>query len=125
MLTRYLLIAIGGGFGSMLRYFIGSVAAEYFGPRFPVGTLSINVTACFLIGLVLELLNRHTGANPAWRFLVAIGFIGGFSTFSTFTYETWSDLSQGYAWLGLIYIAASLLAGLVAVNAGAWAARVL
>jgi len=120
-----LLIALGGGCGSMLRYFIGRVAAERFGPQYPVGTLSINVGACFLIGLVLEFLNGHSGLNPAWRFLIAVGFIGGFSTFSTFTYETWSDLTRGSAWLGLLYAATSLIAGLFAVNAGALAARTL
>jgi CrcB protein len=87
--------------------------------------LSINVGACFLIGLVLEFLNRHSALNPAWRFLIAVGFIGGFSTFSTFTYETWSDLTHGYAWLGLLYAVVSLGVGLLAVNAGAFAARVL
>jgi CrcB protein len=118
-----LLIAVGGGCGSMLRYFFGRVAAEHFGPQFPVGTLSINVGACFLIGFVLEFLNSHSGVNPAWRFLVAVGFIGGFSTFSTFTYETWSDLTQGSAWLGVLYAATSIVAGLFAVNVGALAAQ--
>ena len=61
----------------MLRYFIGVTAAERFGPRFPIGTLSINVSACFMIGFILEYLNHHAGMNPIWRYAFAIGFIGG------------------------------------------------
>jgi CrcB protein len=124
-LQRYLLIAVGGALGAMLRYFIGVVAAERFGPRFPVGTLSINLSACFMIGLVLEYLNHHTGVNPAWRYAFAIGFIGAFSTFSTFEWETWSDLTNGAFWLGILYVAVSLIAGLIAVALGAFTARSL
>ncbi len=124
-MRRYLLIAFGGALGSMLRYFIGVSAAERFGPRFPVGTLSINISACFLIGFVLEYLNHHTGVNPAWRYAVAIGFIGAFSTFSTFEWETWSDLTSGAFWIGLLYVAVSLIAGFIAVGFGSFTARSL
>ena len=94
-MQKYLLIAIGGAFGSMLRYFIGAAAAERFGPRFPVGTLLVNLSACFLIGLVVEYLNRHSGLSPAWRFLIPVGFIGAYSTFSTFGWETFTDFKHG------------------------------
>ena len=124
-MQRYLLIAVGGALGAMLRYFIGVVAAERFGPRFPVGTLSINLSACFMIGLILEYMNHHTGVNPAWRYAFAIGFIGAFSTFSTFEWETWSDLTNGAFWLGILYVAVSLIAGLIAVAIGAFTARSL
>jgi CrcB protein len=109
----------------MLRYFVGVVAAERFGPRFPIGTLSINVSACFMIGFVLEYLNHHTGVNPAWRYAFAIGFIGAFSTFSTFEWETFSDFTNGAFWVGIGYVAVSLIAGLVAVAIGSFAARSL
>jgi CrcB protein len=120
---RYLLIAIGGGLGSMLRYFLGATAAQRFGVRFPVGTLTVNILACFLIGLSVEYLNRHASLNPAWRFLIPVGFIGGFSTFSTFEWETWSDISSGAFWIGILYVAVSLVAGFVAVGVGVAAAR--
>ena len=109
----------------MLRYFVGVVAAERFGPRFPFGTLTINVSACFMIGLVLEYLNHHTGINSAWRYAFAIGFIGAFSTFSTFEWETWSDLTNGAFWIGILYVAISLIAGLIAVTIGSFTARAL
>ena len=108
----------------MLRYFLGARAAEHFGPRFPIGTLGVNVSACFLIGLVLEFLNLHSEASPAWRYLIAVGFIGGFSTFSTFEWETWLDFTSGAFWIGALYLSVSLLAGLIAVGVGAAAARV-
>jgi CrcB protein len=124
-LQRYLLVALGGALGSMLRYFIGATAAERFGVRFPVGTLVINISACFLIGLVLEYLNRHAGMNPAWRYLIPIGFIGAFSTFSTFEWEIWSNFTSGAFWIAILYVVISLVAGFIAVAAGAASARSL
>jgi CrcB protein len=109
----------------MLRYFVGVSVAERFGVRFPLGTLIINVSACFIIGLALEYLGRHAGINPAWRFLIPIGFIGGFSTFSTFEWEAWSSFTSGAFWAGILYVAISLVAGLIAVGAGVAAARSL
>ena len=122
-MQRYLFIAIGGGLGSMLRYFIGASVAERFGPRFPIGTLVINICACFLIGLSIEFLNHHAALNPAWRYLIPIGFIGGFSTFSTFEWEVWSSVASGAFWIALAYIAVSLIAGFIAVALGAATAR--
>lgn len=111
--------------GAMLRYFVGVVAAERFGPRFPVGTLSINISACFMIGFILEYINRHTGMSPVWRYTVAIGFIGAFSTFSSFEFETWSELTSGAFWIAILYVAISLIFGLIAVGLGSAASRSL
>lgn len=122
-MQRYLLIAIGGALGSMLRYFIGAQAAQRFGVRFPVGTLFINITACFIIGFSIEFLNHHTDISPAWRFLIPIGFVGAYSTFSTFEWETWMDFTNGAFWIGILYVAVSLIAGLIAVAVGAAMAR--
>lgn len=124
-LQRYLLIALGGALGAMLRYWIGVEAAGRFGPRLPVGTLLINLSSCFLIGFVLETLNHHVPMSAAIRYLVAIGFIGAFSTFSTFEWEAWLDLTRGAFWVGIGYIAVSVCAGLVMVGAGSLSARTL
>ena len=124
-MQRYLLVAIGGAAGAMLRYFIGVVAAERFGPRFPIGTFTINISACLMIGFILEYLNHHTGLNPAWRYAFAIGFIGAFSTFSTFEWEAWSDITSGSFWIGILYVAASLIVGMIAVALGSLTARAL
>lgn len=122
-MQRYLLVACGGALGSMLRYFIGAEAAQRFGMRFPVGTLSINISACFLIGLSVEFLNRHTSLSPGWRFLIPVGFIGAFSTFSTYEWEIWTDFTNGAFWIGLLYMMVSLVAGLIAVALGSATAR--
>jgi CrcB protein len=109
----------------MLRYFVGVVAAERFGQRFPVGTLSINISACFMIGFILEYINRHTGVSPVWRYTFAIGFIGAFSTFSSFEFETWSELTSGAFWIAILYVAISLIVGLIAVGLGSATSRSL
>ncbi len=124
-MPRYLLTALGGAFGAMARYAVGAWAAQRFGPRFPVGTFVINLSACFLIGLVIEYLNRHTALNPAWRFLIPTGFIGAYSTFSTFEFEAWADFTRGAYWIGLLYVVASLVGGFVLVGFGAATARAL
>ncbi len=111
--------------GSMLRFFLGTTVAERFGSRFPLGTLVVNICACFLIGFTLEYLGRHAAFSPAWRFLIPVGFIGGFSTYSTFEWEVWTSLSSGAIWMGLLYVAVSLLVGLAAVGAGVTVARAL
>lgn len=109
----------------MARYAVGAWAAQRFGPRFPVGTFIINLTACFLIGLVIEYLNRHTGLSPAWRFLIPTGFIGAYSTFSTFEFEAWADYSRGAYAIGFAYVAASLICGFLLVGLGVATARAL
>jgi len=124
-LQRYLFIAIGGALGSMLRYFMGATAAGRFGPRFPIGTLIVNICACFLIGLSIEYLNRHAGLNPAWRYLIPVGFIGGFSTFSTFEWEVWTSVTNGAFWVALTYVAVSIVAGFIAVALGAATSRAI
>ena len=111
--------------GAMLRFYIGSVAAQRFGPKFPLGTLTINVSACLLIGFTLQYLNGHGAVNPAWRYGFAIGFIGAYSTFSTFEWEIWSDWTHGAFWMGTVYLLVSLVGGMLAVALGASAAKML
>ena len=109
----------------MARYAIGAAAAQRFGPRFPVGTLSINISACFILGLVVEYLNRHAGLSEAWRYFLPIGFVGAYSTFSTFEFEAWADLTRGAYGIGLLYVLVSLIGGFLAVALGAAAGRAL
>jgi len=109
----------------MARYAVGAWASQRFGPRFPVGTFLINLSACFLIGLTIEYLNRHTGLSPTWRFLIPTGFIGAYSTFSTFEFEAWADYTRGAYWIGFTYVVASVVFGFLLVAAGAAAARAI
>ncbi len=117
-MQKYLLIAIGGALGSIARYWVGSTIAGRMGIRFPYGTLVVNITACVAIGFSLTFLGRRGGLNPAWRYLVPIGFIGAYSTFSTYEWETLSTLRSGAFLLGALYAGGSLVLGLAAVWAG-------
>ncbi len=94
-MQKYLLIAIGGALGSIARYWVGSTIAGRMGIRFPYGTLVVNITACVVIGFSLTYLGKRAGLNPAWRFLIPVGFIGAYSTFSTYEWETLSTLRSG------------------------------
>ena len=84
------------------------------GTRFPYGTLIINMTACVIIGFSMTFLARRAGINPAWRLLVPVGFVGGYSTFSGYEWETLALMRGGALWLALLYAVGSLVVGLVA-----------
>jgi CrcB protein len=117
-LQKYLLIAAGGALGSIARYWVGSTIAGRMGTRFPYGTLVINISACLIIGFSLTYLGKRAGLNPAWRFLVPVGFIGAYSTFSTYEWETLSTLRAGAFALGALYALGSLIGGLAATWCG-------
>jgi CrcB protein len=124
-LQKYLLIAIGGAFGSIARYWVGSTIAGRMGTKFPYGTFLINMTACALIGFSLTFLARRADLNPVWRFLVPIGFIGAYSTFSTYEWETLSTVRSGAFLLAALYAVSSLVLGLAAVWGGSLIAEIL
>lgn len=118
-MQKYLLIAAGGALGSVARYWVGSTIAGRMGTRFPYGTFVINMTACVIIGFSLTYLGKRAGLNPAWRFLIPVGFIGAYSTFSTYEWETLSTIRAGAFALGALYAVGSLIGGLVATWCGA------
>jgi CrcB protein len=124
-LQKYLLIAVGGALGSIARYWVGSTVSGRIGARFPYGTFVINITACLIIGFTLTFLSKRADLSPAWRFLIPIGFIGAYSTFSTYEWETLSTLRSGAFFLAALYAVGSLLLGLVAVWGGAVLADLL
>ncbi len=111
---KYLLIAVGGALGSALRYWVGSSVSGRMGAKFPYGTMVINITACLIIGFTLTYFGKRADLNPAWRFLVPIGFIGAYSTFSTYEWETLSTMRSGAFFLAALYAAGSLILGLAA-----------
>jgi CrcB protein len=92
-----------GAIGSLARYWVGSTIANRVGTRFPYGTLVINLTACRVIGFSLTYLSRRAGLDPAWRFLAPVGFIGAFSTFSTYEWETLSTIRSGAFLMAAVY----------------------
>ena len=124
-MEKYLLIAVGGSLGSIARYWVGSTVSSRLGAKFPYGTLVINMTACVIIGFVLTYLGKRGELNPSWRFLITVGFVGAYSTFSNYEWETLSTLRSGAFLLAALYAVGSLLLGLVAVWGGSVLAEVL
>jgi CrcB protein len=122
-LQKYLMIAAGGALGSIARYWVGTAVASRTSPRFFYGTFVVNMTACLIIGFSLTWLGEHTGMSPAWRFLIPIGFVGAYSTFSTFEFEMFTALQGGAFVMAALYVSLSVLLGLLAVWGGVWLAR--
>ena len=120
---RYLLILLGGGAGSLARYAAGLAIMTRFGGRFPLGTMVINVTGSFLIGLLMTLLTERFQPHPNWRLALVVGFLGGYTTFSSFEWETYSAIREGGFWIGLANVAGSVLFGYAAVWLGALLGR--
>jgi len=113
-----------GALGSGARYLVGLWAIERFGAGFPFGTLIVNVTGCFALGFVAHLATASAW-NPELRAAIVIGFLGGFTTYSSFNQETLSMLSTGSAGAAVMNIAITLAAGLAAGWLGLVAARQL
>ena len=124
-MQRYLLIAVGGALGSVARYWVSSTVGGRMGIRFPFGTLVVNLTACLVIGFSLTWLSEHMEINPAWRFFIPIGFIGAYSTFSTYEWETLQTLRSGAFALAALYPVGSLILGLAATRGRAALAQLL
>lgn len=87
-------------------------------PRFPFGTFVINISGSFLIGLLMTLLTERLQPHPNWRLLLVVGFLGGYTTFSSFEWETLSLVKDGGRWLGLLNVLGSVLLGYAAVWLG-------
>ena len=122
---KWWLVFAGGGAGSMLRYAVGLWVETRTGPGFPWGTFAVNVSGCFLIGVLATLADEHAWITPAARLALITGVLGGFTTFSTFGLETWQLVEDGRTWLAVANAVASLVAGLAAVVVGVQLTRQL
>ena len=119
----YLWIALGAVVGASARYFVSGYIARTFATTFPYGTLFINVTGSLLLGFFLILASERMLLDPRWRFLIAIGFCGSYTTFSSYAFETFAYLEQGQWLLVAVNLVASNALCLAAVMAGAAIAR--
>lgn len=117
-MLKYVMVGIGGALGSILRFWLGSLIGSRMGTRFPYGTFVINVTGSFLIGFVFALLTARTQWSVNWRYLIPIGFIGGYTTFSSFEFETLRTIQDGQIGIGLLYVGLSVVLGFFAVWGG-------
>lgn len=124
-MQKYFFIAVGGALGSIARYWVGSTISGRLGTKFPYGTFVINISACIIIGFASTFLGKRADLNPAWRFLIPVGFVGAYSTFSTYEWETLSTLRTGAFALAALYAFISLFLGLAAVWCGSMLAEVI
>lgn len=120
-----LVIALGAAAGANTRYWLSNWFVARFGPAFPWGTLFINVSGGLVIGLVLTVLGQRLVADPAYRLLLVTGFLGAYTTFSTFTYETIALIQQGEYVSAAGNVAGSVGLGLAATLGGIWLGRLL
>jgi fluoride exporter len=124
-MTKYLMVGLGGALGSILRFWVGGYVSNRLGVRFPYGTLIINCTGSFLIGFVVTLLAERTHWSPNWRYLIPIGFIGGYTTFSTFELETFRNFQDGEILMAGLNVALSVVIGFASVWLGVIAGRTI
>jgi fluoride exporter len=119
----YVAIAIGGVLGCWARYAMTNLVQAIYGRDFPYATLSINILACFMMGFLFEETLDRLTISPVLRVGILTGFIGGFSTFSTFAMETLLLMEQGAGGKSAIYVIVSIVLGLMAVTGGVYLAR--
>jgi fluoride exporter len=118
-------VALGGALGASTRYGIGAWVVARLGAGFPFHTLLINVTGSLAIGALVVLLTERLVADPAWRLLLVVGFLGGYTTFSSYTFEALALLEEG-DWLPAVwYVLGSNGLGLVAAYSGVVLVRAL
>ena len=124
-MRRLALVMLGGGFGSGARYLVGGWVAQALGSAFPYGTIGINALGSFLISVVMYLSLTAGAITPELRLLLATGVMGGFTTYSTFNYETLAFFQQGAWLLGALNILATvfvcLAAGAIGLMLSRWA----
>jgi len=112
MYKALLFVGLGGGIGSIARYLISSIISEKSTTSFPLGTFLVNIIGCLLIGLIYGTSERFSWLNTEWRFFLAAGLCGGFTTFSAFTYESLVLLKEGHIFQLAFYAALSVFVGI-------------
>ncbi|WP_205503997.1 fluoride efflux transporter CrcB [Rufibacter psychrotolerans] len=123
MIKQILLVGLGGGVGSILRFLTSALTAKYYAGAFPLSTFGVNVMGCFLIGLLLGVLGQNMQTNQDLRLLFVTGFCGGYTTFSAFAAENIALWQNNHYWTVMAYTGLSVLTGLLAVGLGLTVAK--
>src|SRR6266436_3526830 len=116
---RYVVVLAGAGLGGLARYVAGTWIMTKYGGRFPLGTFLVNISGCFLIGVLMTLLTERLQPHPNWRLFLVVGVLGGYTTFSSFEYEIYQSVRDGARWMGMLYVTGSVLIGYLGVWLGA------
>jgi len=122
-MAKYVVVGLGGFLGAIARFWLGGYIGSKLGTRFPYGTFVINCSGSFLIGFMLTLLAERTHWSPNWRYLIPVGFIGAYTTFSTFEYETFRVIQDGEFLIAFLNVSLSVILGFAAVWLGAIVGR--
>jgi len=117
-LLKYVMVGIGGFLGAIARFWLGGYVGDRMGSRFPWGTFIINCSGSFVIGFIITLLAERTHWSPNWRYLIPVGFVGAYTTFSTFEYETLRAMQDGNFVIAALNVVLSVVLGFVAVWIG-------
>lgn len=116
-------VAIGGALGAVTRYGVALFVARFWTGEFPLATFLINISGSFILGFFATFAAERSALDPLWRLLVATGFVGAYTTFSTFEYETQALTETGATLIALANVAGSVIAGFAAVQLGVMLAR--
>jgi CrcB protein len=123
-LRQLIFLALAGALGALSRYALGGIVQKIAGAGFPFGTLAINVLGCLAIGYIMQLALNSDIISPNLRIIVTIGFLGAFTTFSTFSYETMKLLEDGALVSAIMNVASNLGLGLLATLLGMFLGRI-
>lgn len=118
-MAKYLLVMLGGGFGATSRFVVGTLVARWYSAAFPLGTFLINVTGSFLIGLLMTFFLNRPAVGANWRLFLVTGILGGYTTFSSFEWESFATMRGGGASVAFLYLVSSVAVGLTGVWIGA------
>ncbi|MBF0591856.1 MAG: fluoride efflux transporter CrcB [Nitrospirae bacterium] len=118
------IVGIGGFLGAIARYIVAVWFIQRWSRGFPMATFIINVSGSFLIGLLMTLFTERLAVNPQWRLLLVVGFLGAYTTFSTFEYETGALVRDGQFLFAALNVVFSVFAGFIALRVGEMLARI-
>jgi fluoride exporter len=124
-MNKYLVVGVGGFLGAIARFWVGGYISDRMGTRFPYGTFVINITGSYVIGLTVTLLAERVHWSANWRYLIPIGFIGAYTTFSTFELETFQSMRDGELLFAFLNVFLSVFVGFIAVWLGVITGRTM
>jgi CrcB protein len=124
-MLNFIVVFLGGGIGAATRFGLGTWIGQRWGRSFPLGTFMINVSGSFLIGLLMTLMAERFTENPAWRLLLVVGVLGGYTTFSSFEYETGKLVTDGEYLYATLNVVLSVILGFAALKTGEVLAKII